>query len=181
MSRLNWTIFSSCWNSCHSQAFPPSSFWSLAVSTAGGIFNSLKLRSLASLAKSKATKQILSVNSQENRLYPSFQAFPQSSFWSLAVRRNGGGRPGPFYHVNDVSYYLGSGGAEGSLIERMHFTHVLNQEWYVFCLNVQNSSAWDKNYKKRPQAHSFNWDPSPAFRLHRRHSLFARGYETSLL
>ena len=31
-------------------------------------------------------------------------AFPLSmQFWSLAIRRNGGGRPGPFYHVNDIS------------------------------------------------------------------------------
>ena len=28
--------------------------------------------------------------------------------------------------------------------------------------NVQNSSAWDRNYKKRPQARSFNGDPSPS-------------------
>jgi len=30
-----------------------------------------------------------------------------SSFWSLAVCKNGGGRPGTIYHVNDVSVYLG--------------------------------------------------------------------------
>ena len=34
-------------------------------------------------------------------------AFPSFSFWSLAVCKNGGGRPGPFYHVDDVSVYLG--------------------------------------------------------------------------
>ena len=37
----------------------------------------------------------------------SFQAFPPSSFWSLAVCKNRGGRPGPFYHVNDASVYMG--------------------------------------------------------------------------
>ena len=29
---------------------------------------------------------------------------------SLAVCKNGGGRPGPFYHVNDVSVYLSDHG-----------------------------------------------------------------------
>ena len=27
------------------------------------------------------------------------------------------------------------------------------------CMNIQNSSAWDKNYKKRPQASSFDGGP----------------------
>ena len=35
----------------------------------------------------------------------SFQAFPPSSFWLLAVYKTGGGRPGIFYYVNDVSVY----------------------------------------------------------------------------
>ena len=35
----------------------------------------------------------------------SSQVFPQSAFRSLAVFKNGGGRPGPFYYVNDVSAY----------------------------------------------------------------------------
>ena len=34
-------------------------------------------------------------------------SFPTSSFSLLAVCKNGGGRPGSFYHVNDVSVYLG--------------------------------------------------------------------------
>ena len=34
------------------------------------------------------------------------------------VLRSGGGRPGPFYHVNDVSVYLGRQRGEGSSIER---------------------------------------------------------------
>ena len=34
-------------------------------------------------------------------------AFPPSSVWLLAVCKNGSGRPGPFYHMNDVSIYLG--------------------------------------------------------------------------
>ena len=40
-----------------------------------------------------------------------------------------------FYHMNDVSVYLGDEGGEGSVLERTHFTHaffVLNQEQYIF-------------------------------------------------
>ena len=68
--------------------------------------------------------------------------------------------PGPFYHVNDVSVYLGRQklGGGNSLIERMHFVHaffVLNQEWYAFRFaNVQNSSSNGNNYKIRPLARS---------------------------
>ena len=40
-------------------------------------------------------------------------------------------------------------------VPRLHFAHVffvLNQEWWVFHFaNVRNSSAWDINYKRRPQ------------------------------
>ena len=58
------------------------------------------------------------------------------------------------------------GGGEGSPIERTHFVHpffVLKQEQYVFRFaNVQNSSAWGRNYKIRPQARFFLiGDPSP--------------------
>ena len=54
---------------------------------------------------------------------------------------------------------------ERSPIKRMHFAHaffVLNQEQCIFHLAiVQNSSAWDRNHKKRPQACSFNRRPLP--------------------
>ena len=54
--------------------------------------------------------------------------------------------------MNDISVYLSSQRGEGSQIERMDFAHtffVLNKEQCVFCLAiVQNSSAWDRNYKK---------------------------------
>ena len=44
-----------------------------------------------------------------------------SSYWLLAECKNGGGGPGPFYHVDDVSVYLGRqmGGWEVP-IETMH-------------------------------------------------------------
>ena len=34
-------------------------------------------------------------------------------FWSFAVCKNGGGRPGPFYHMNDISVYLSRQRGEG--------------------------------------------------------------------
>ena len=43
----------------------------------------------------------------ESQVLPHSQAFPPSSFWSLAVCKNGGGRSGIFYYVNGVSVYLG--------------------------------------------------------------------------
>ena len=48
--------------------------------------------------------------------------FPLSSFWSLAVYKNGRGRPGPLYHMNDICVYLGrqklgGGGGGGVIIE----------------------------------------------------------------
>ena len=55
---------------------------------------------------------------------------------SSSFCKNGGGRPGIFYHVNDVNVYLGRWGrGEGSPIERMHFTHAVsisNLERYIF-------------------------------------------------
>ena len=55
---------------------------------------------------------------------------------------------------------------------RLHFAHVLfilKQELYVFrFVNVQNSSAWGRNYKMRPQPHFFKNGPSlPPRLLHR--------------
>ena len=83
-------------------------------------------------------------------------AFPPSSVWLLAVCKNRGGRPGPFYHMNDVSVYLGRQLGEGSPITT-HFVHVFFVSWYVFCfVNVRNSSTWGRNYKIRPQARSFD-------------------------
>ena len=61
--------------------------------------------------------------------------------WTIvvAVWKNVGGRPGPFYHTNDVSVYRGG---EGSPIAFAHAFLVLNQEGCVFHLgNVQNSST----------------------------------------
>ena len=54
---------------------------------------------------------------------PHSQAFPLSSFRSLAVCRNGGGSPDILYHVNDVSVYLGRQRGLGGVphcIVRMH-------------------------------------------------------------
>ena len=48
-------------------------------------------------------------------------SFPTSSFSLLAVCKNGGGILSPFYHVNDVSVYLGRQRGEESSIERIPF------------------------------------------------------------
>jgi len=56
---------------------------------------------------------------------------------SLAVCKNRGGRPGPFYHMSDVSVYLGRQRWGGFLDQTMHFAHaffILNQEQCVFHL-----------------------------------------------
>ena len=67
------------------------------------------------------------------------------------------GRPGPFYHMNDVIVYLGrhreGGWGRGPPSKEYTCVLCLNQEQYVFCFaNVQNSSPWGRNCKIRPQA-----------------------------
>ena len=66
--------------------------------------------------------------------------------------KNEGGMSGSYYHMKDVSVH--SRGEE-SPIKRTHFAHaffVFNKEQYVFGFaNTRNSSAWDRNYKIRPQ------------------------------
>ena len=49
------------------------------------------------------------------RLVPRPSHHPE--FDHLQYAKNGGGRPGPFYHVNDVSVYLGRQRGQGSLIK----------------------------------------------------------------
>ena len=38
---------------------------------------------------------------------------PRPSHHPVLDHKNGGGRPGPFYHVNDISLYLGRRGEGG--------------------------------------------------------------------
>ena len=80
----------------------------------------------------------------------------------LAVCKNG---PGPFYHVNDISVYLGrqrGGGVPNQKNTFVHAFFVLKQEWYVFRFaNIRKSRAWGRNYKIRPQARLFNGGPLP--------------------
>ena len=82
------------------------------------------------------------LQSVDESFLASFPGLPTVQFLSLSVCKNEGGRPGPFYHWNDVSVYLvGRRGWGGG----MHYSHaffVLNQEWYAFRFtNVQNPSA----------------------------------------
>ena len=77
----------------------------------------------------------------------SSQVFPRSTFRSLTVCKNGGGRPGPFYHVNDVSVYLGRQRGGGVPDRKNAFRAcILRFEPGVVRFhfaNVRNSSAWD--------------------------------------
>ena len=82
----------------------------------------------------------------------------------FAVCKNGGERPGPFYHMNDVSVYLGRQRGGGVPNWKKVFCAC---ERYIFRFtNVKNSSAWGKNYKIRPQACSFDRGPLPPLCRH---------------
>ena len=72
----------------------------------------------------------------------------------------GSSHSGQFYHMNDVSVYLGRQRGAGVPNHFVHAFFVLNQEQYVFHFaNVYRSSAWGRNYKMRPQARLFNGGP----------------------
>ena len=76
-------------------------------------------------------------------------------FLSLAVCKNRGGRPVPFYHMNDISVYLGTQRG-GRPIERTHFMHmffVLNQEQYIFRLGQKLQDKTSNSF--------FQWRPLP--------------------
>ena len=67
-------------------------------------------------------------------------SFPPSSFWLLAVYKNGEGRRGPLHHVNDVSVYLGRPGREGVLNQKNTFrTRVLCLDQYVLFFGFANT------------------------------------------
>ena len=61
--------------------------------------------------------------SRQERRWPgerwlaSFLGLPTVQFLITWVCKNGGGRPGPFYHMNDINVYLGRQRGEGSPIE----------------------------------------------------------------
>ena len=99
---------------------------------------------------------------------PCSQPFPPSRFWSLTVCKNrggGGGRPGSFYHVNDISVYLGRQRGRRVPNQKNAFhAHTLCFEPGVVHFsfsNVTNSSVWGTNHKISLQAHSFNGGPLP--------------------
>ena len=92
----------------------------------------------------------------------SFPGHSPSSFWLLPVCKNGRGRPGPFYQVNDISVYLGR---QRVSAQRSAFCAcVLRFESGAVCfrfLNAWNFSSWDRNYKIRLHDLSFDWGPLP--------------------
>ena len=65
----------------------------------------------------------------------------------ISPEQIGWGRPGPFYHVNDVSVYqVGRGLPSKECIWHTCF-FVLNQERHLFRFAIVQS--WGRNYKKR--------------------------------
>jgi len=55
--------------------------------------------------------------------------------------QNRGGRPGSFYHVNDVSVYLGRQSGGGVIDwKNAFYTHVLQFEWGAVCFSLHERS-----------------------------------------
>ena len=104
-------------------------------------------------------------NMIENRVCTIFQQF---SFWSLAVckRWREEGLVHLIMWMMSVSTKVGRQG-EGFYLHFMQAFFVLNKEQYICivfslceCSKLQHLH-WDRNYKKRPQAHSFDQGPLP--------------------
>ena len=106
--------------------------------------------------KNPTTNQSMNSHASYYSLLALFPGLPTFQLWLLAVWRKNAW----YILSHEWCHCLPSvnRGGEGSLTERTHFTHaffVLNQERYASCfVNVQNSSAWGRNYKIRPLAHS---------------------------
>ena len=70
--------------------------------------------------------------------------------------QNGGGRPDPFYHMNDISVYLGRqrGGVVPDWKNAFHASVLhfsLNQEWHIFALQTFKTPGLGvENCKIRP-------------------------------
>ena len=78
-------------------------------------------------------------------------------FWSLAVCKNGGGRPGPFYHMNDISVYLSRQRGEGV----PHLKNELEAWSSCFCLKYWRCEAKTilvlvQNEERVRKMHSFH-------------------------
>ena len=84
---------------------------------------------------------------------------------AYSMQKQGGGRPGSFYHVNDISVYLGRQRGRRVPNQKNAFrAHTLCFEPGVVHFsfsNVRNSSVWGTNHKISLQAHSFNGGSLP--------------------
>ena len=104
-------------------------------------------------------KQILVTLSWHVSLIPLF------SFWLLAVCKKGGGKPGPFYHVNDVSVYRGGEVPNQKKKKTTTFCACVlcfRPGTVCFCfVNVWNSSTWSVSTRKGPKLVLLMGDPSP--------------------
>ena len=97
------------------------------------------------------------------------QGFPPSSFWSLAVCKNRGGRAGPFYHLNDVSVYTWRGICENTscsgdscLAVSLKNLHTYRYKWF-HCLPVEIQSC---THSGRTLVHSHTCDHTRHCRCH---------------
>ena len=83
------------------------------------------------------------------------QGLPTVQFFDHLQYANGGGRPGPFYHVNDISVYLGRQRGGGALKQKSVFhLHILRPKQGVLCFSLLkhlNFSTWTET-RKRLQA-----------------------------
>ena len=78
------------------------------------------------------------------------RAISTSCFWSLAVCKNRGGRPGRFSHMHDVRVDVRGGQCPIVVTHKLGVDHCLpNNELYWHSLsNITVSSSWTWYYKK---------------------------------
>ena len=95
----------------------------------------------------------------------SFRGLPTVHFWLLAVCKNGGGRPGIFYHVNDVSVYLGRQKGRGIPIKRTRLRpYLVDSAPSAAFLNirkVKNVPLQVRNEERMREMRSFDGGPLP--------------------
>ena len=74
------------------------------------------------------------------------------------------GRPGPFYHVNDIDVYLDKQRGEGhSNRESAHFLCSVQQTQLFFCfVNILNSNTWINTTRNGLKHALLSRSPSPS-------------------
>ena len=92
-----------------------------------------------------------------------------SSVASLAVCKNKGVRPGPFYHANDTSVYLRRQRGRGAPDRKTAFyTHILGYEQEVVPLKFETPALGTETTREDLKLVLLIRDPSPTYLLGRR-------------